>query len=123
VLGPSGTEIVTAPFAGTITNVLVHEGDTLGPGTTLAVVADLHALRVELTDVDEFAVTHIWPGQELQVTVDALDDAVVEGVVASVALLPQPAATTGNPAYPVSVGLNALPGDLRAGMSVRAVLP
>jgi multidrug efflux pump subunit AcrA (membrane-fusion protein) len=123
VLSPSSTEIVTAPLAGTVTNVLVHEGDTLAPGATLVVVADLEALQVELTDVDEFSVTHVQLGQPLQVTLDALDDAVVEGVVTSIALLPQPTTATGNAAYPVIVSLSGLPPELRAGMSVRATLP
>jgi multidrug efflux pump subunit AcrA (membrane-fusion protein) len=122
VLGPNGTELVTAPLDGTITNILVHEGDTVGPGSTLLVVADLNQLQVELTDIDEFLVNTIQVGQVLDVTIDALDDAHVEGLVSSVALLPQSTGSTGNAAYPVILSLSGLPPDVRAGMSVRTQL-
>lgn len=38
VVGASGTELVTAPFGGTVTSVLVHAGDTLVPGATIAIL-------------------------------------------------------------------------------------
>jgi multidrug resistance efflux pump len=89
VVGPSGTEIVTAPFRGSVTNVLVHAGDTLTPGATIAVVADMHALQVETSDVDEFLVSDVSVAQRVQVTVDALDKLALTGIVTNVALLPQ----------------------------------
>jgi multidrug resistance efflux pump len=81
VSSPSGTEVVTAPFSGWVTNVLVHTGDTLSPGTPIAIVADIHSLQVETSDVDEFLVSHVSVGQSVQVTVDALDNAAVGGTV------------------------------------------
>jgi multidrug resistance efflux pump len=94
VSGPSGVEIVTAPFSGSITNVLVHAGDTLVPGATIAVVANLRSLQVETSDVDEFLVSHVRVDQRVQVTVDALDNLALTGTVTNVALQPnrQPAA-------------------------------
>ena len=79
VIGPSGTEVVTAPFSGSVTNVLVHAGDTLMPGATIAVVANMHSLQVETSDVDEFLVGHVSVGQRVQVTVDALDNLALTG--------------------------------------------
>jgi len=122
VTGPSGTEIVTAPFSGSVTNVLVHAGDTLVPGETIAVVANMQALQVETSDVDEFLVGHVNVEQRVQVTVDALDNLPLTGIVTNVALLPQ-AATSGGQAYPVIVRLSGLPPNVRAGMSVRITLP
>jgi multidrug resistance efflux pump len=72
-----------------VTNVLVHAGDTLTPGATIAVVADMHALQVETSDVDEFLVSHVSVAQGVQVTVDALDNLALTGIVTNVALLPQ----------------------------------
>src|SRR5689334_15295931 len=89
VVGTSGTELVTAPFGGTVTNVLVHAGDTLVPGATIAVVADMHQLQVETTDVDEFLVSKVAVGQRVQLSVDALDNLAINGTVSNVALLPQ----------------------------------
>jgi multidrug resistance efflux pump len=122
VLGPTGTEIITAPFGGTITNVLVHAGDTLMPGATVAVVADLRTLQVETSDVDEFLINKIAPRQRVQIRVDALDNLALTGIVTSVALLPQISAA-GSAAYPVIIKLNDVPREIRAGMSVRVIVP
>jgi multidrug efflux pump subunit AcrA (membrane-fusion protein) len=118
VLGPSGTEIVTAPFDGNVTNVLVHAGDTLMPGAPIAVVADLHTLQVETSDVDEFLVSKVAVGQRVQVNVDALDNRALTGMVSNVALLPQ-TSVSGSPAYPVVISIGGLPQEVRPGMSVR----
>jgi multidrug resistance efflux pump len=123
LIGPSGTEIVTAPFGGSVTNILVHEGDTLAPAAPIAVVADLRSLQVETTDIDEFLIGHVSVGQQVQVSVDALDNVVLQGTVTSVALLPQPGALAGSQDYPVTIHLEDTPPEARAGMSVRVTLP
>lgn len=120
--GSNGVEIVTAPFAGAVTNVLVHEGDTVLPGAVLLVVADPHTLQVETSDVDEFLVSYVHVGQPLQVTVDTLDNLALQGVVKSVAGLPQPDANGGS-SYPVIIGLDSLPPRIVAGMSIRVTFP
>jgi len=122
VVSPSGTELVTAPFAGTVSNVLVHAGDTLVPGATIAVVADLHELQVETSDVDEFLVSKVSVGQRVQLNVDALDDLAITGTVTNVALLPQ-SGTSGTPDYPVIIQVGGFPPAVRAGMSVRVTIP
>ena len=122
VAGPASTEVVTAPFGGVVTNVLVHAGDTLMPGAPIAVVADLHLLQVETSDVDEFLVSRVAPGQQVQISVDALDNRTMSGTVTSVALLPQTGAS-GGPAYPVVISIGGLPPDVRPGMSVRVTFP
>jgi hypothetical protein len=104
-----------------VTNVLVHAGDTLTPAATIAVVADRHALQVETSDLDEFLVSHVSVAQR-QVTVDALDNLTLTGIVTNVALLPQVAAS-GSQAYPVIISLGGVPATVRAGMSVRITLP
>jgi hypothetical protein len=105
-----------------VTNVLVHAGDTLTPAATIAVVADRHALQVETSDLDEFLVSHVSVAQRVQVTVDALDNLTLTGIVTNVALLPQVAASDSQ-AYPVTISLGGVPATVRAGMSVRITLP
>jgi multidrug resistance efflux pump len=122
VQGPSGLELILAPFDGTVANVLVHAGDTLLPGATIAVVADLRVLQVETSDVDEFLVSKVSPGQSVKVSVDALDNLTLNGTVTNVALLPQ-TGTSGGPAYPVIISVRSLPSEVRAGMSVRVSFP
>jgi len=121
VAGPSGTEVVTAPFAGSVTNVLVHEGDTLLAGTVIAIVADTRSLQVETVDVDEYVISQLHVGLPVEVTVDALGDSTLVGTVSGVALLPEPAASGGQ-VYPVIINVPAMPADVRAGMSAHVVL-
>ena len=122
VSGSSGnTEIVTAPFAGTVTNVLVHGGDTLMPGATIAVVADLHLLQVETTDVDEFLVSNVAVGQRVQVSVDALDNLIADGCGDERGAAAADR-SNGNAAYPVIISIGGVPPEVRAGMSVRVTL-
>lgn len=119
----AGTEILSAPFEGTVTNVFVHVGDTVLPGTTVAVVADLRTLQVETTDVDQFLVAHVRPGDVVPVTVDAIENLTLRGTVRSVAGFPQADASTIGQTYPMVVDLGAPPRDVRAGMTVRITLP
>jgi biotin carboxyl carrier protein len=119
--GPAGTEVVTAPFSGSVTNLFAHVGDTLVPGAPIMIVANLRSLQVETADVDEFLVAHVTVGQRVQVTVDALDNATLTGTVTRVALLPE-AASTGGQAYPVIIDLGGVPPAVHAGMSVRVTL-
>ena len=119
VVGPSGTEVIVAPFSGSVTNIFVHQGDTLAPAATIAVVADMRSLHVETNDVDEFLITHVGVGQVVQVSFDALDNETMRGTVSSVAMLPEPTAGNSSTAYPVAISLERVPSDARAGMSVR----
>jgi multidrug efflux pump subunit AcrA (membrane-fusion protein) len=121
VIGPSGTEVVTAPFTGSVANVLVREGDTLLPGTVIAIVADTRSLQVETADVDEYVVNQVHVGSPVQMTVDALDNTRLNGTVSGVALLPQ-ISESGNRTYPVIISVGAMPPDVRAGMSVRILV-
>jgi multidrug resistance efflux pump len=122
LLGASGTEIVTAPYGGTVTNVLIHTGDTLVPGATIAIVADLHVLQVETNDVAEVLGGKPGVGQRVQISVDALDNVVLTGVVSNVARLPQ-TGSTGTAAYPVIISVGGFPPAVRPGMSVRITIP
>jgi hypothetical protein len=118
VNGPAGTEVLVAPWAGTVTGVLVTRGDTVAPAATLVTLADLSRLRVETTDVDEYLIARLRRGQPVAVRVDALDQRVLRGYVRSAALEPQPA-LSGGQHYPVVIDLAELPPDLRSGMTVR----
>jgi multidrug efflux pump subunit AcrA (membrane-fusion protein) len=118
VSGPNGTEVIVAPWAGTVTGVLVTRGDTVAPGATVATLADLSRLRVETTDVDEYLIAQVRQGQPVAVRVEALDQRVLQGYVRSAALVPRPA-PSGGQHYPVVIDLAELPPELRSGMTVR----
>jgi multidrug efflux pump subunit AcrA (membrane-fusion protein) len=118
VRGPAGIEVLAAPWAGTITSVPVQAGDTVLPGTVIATLADMSRLQIETTDVDEFLIPYISKGQPVTVTVDALDQRVLQGYVRTVALQQQ-ASPSGDLHYPVTIDLVRVPPDLRIGMMVR----
>jgi hypothetical protein len=121
VRGATGTEVLTAPFRGTITGVPVHVGDTVLPGAVVATVGDLTKLQVETTDVDEFLIARVRPGQRVSLFIDALDRQ-TPGVVRTVALEPV-TTTAGDEHYPVTIELLEPIENLRPGMTVRILFP
>jgi multidrug efflux pump subunit AcrA (membrane-fusion protein) len=118
IRGANGTDVLTAPWTGTITGIPVHVGDTVMAGFVVATIGDLSRLQVETTDVDEFVIAHVERGQTVQVTVDALDGRAFVGAVRTVALQ-QATNKDGDDHYPVVIDLDGAPATLRPGMSVR----
>jgi hypothetical protein len=118
VRGPADVEVLTAPFAGTVTGLLAHTGDTLVPGAGVVTIADLTRLQVETTDVDEFLIGHVRASQSVALQIEALDRREITGKVRTVALQPQTTAG-GDQQYPVTIDLGGAQPDLRPGMSVR----
>jgi biotin carboxyl carrier protein len=119
VRGPGGAiEVLTAPWAGTITAVPANLGDTVTPGATLVSIGDLSRLQIETTDVDEFLIGKLSRGQPARVTIDALDGRELSGVIRSITLQPQPTGD-GDEHYPIVVDLSGPTDDLRVGMTVR----
>jgi multidrug efflux pump subunit AcrA (membrane-fusion protein) len=118
VRGAASTEVLTAPWAGVVTSLPAHYGDTVLPGTTVATIGDLSRLRVETTDVDEFLIAHIRRGQRVRLTVDALDDQPLHGYVYTVALQHE-TTPLGDEHYPVVIELVETLATLRPGMTVR----
>jgi putative ABC transport system ATP-binding protein len=119
IIGPDGsTELLVAPWRGTITDIPVHVGDTVAVGAMVASVADLSRLQVETTDVDEFIVGRVKPGNAVQVTIDALGQLQLRGLVRSVSLEPRKN-DDGDDHYPTIVDLELPPLELRIGMTVR----
>jgi putative ABC transport system ATP-binding protein len=123
VRAPDGlVSVLTAPWSGTITNLPVHNGDSVTAGAIVAAVGDVSRLRVETDDVDEFMVATIHPGQAVTVTVDAIEGRELRGRVRTVALRSQET-EDGDDHYPVVVDLDWSPPELRPGMTVRVHFP
>ena len=118
VRGPAGVEVLTAPWAGTITSVPVQAGDSVAPGAAVATIGDLARLLVKTRDVDEFLIKDVAPGQPVALTVDALEGQVLRGVVRAAALQPE-AGAGGDSHYPVLVDLVDWTPQMRLGMTVR----
>ena len=80
---------IRAPLAGVITQMNVEVGERAVPGTlnnpsaTLMVIADLSVIEAEV-EVDETDIVDLMLGQRATVTVDALPDAPLEGIVTEI---------------------------------------
>ncbi|HZT05896.1 MAG TPA: efflux RND transporter periplasmic adaptor subunit [Chloroflexota bacterium] len=110
-------ELLSAPWHGVVTGVNVRLGDTVAPGASILTIADLSRYQVETTDVDEYLIGHIYPGQTVTMSVEALDQAQIDGVVKTVSLQQQQSASGAN--YPIVIDLGHQRPDLRPGMTVR----
>jgi HlyD family secretion protein len=78
-----------APFDGVITNVPVHEGETVVPGiqntlgSTLMTVADMSVITAEVK-VDETDIVNVKVGQPAEVTIDAIPKQKFKGTVTEI---------------------------------------
>src|ERR1051326_8028412 len=79
----------SAPFNGTVTNLPVHEGETVvmgiqnAPGSTLMTVADMSVITAEV-QVDETDIVNVTLGQPAEVTIDALPNQTFKGTVTEI---------------------------------------
>ncbi|HZD92707.1 MAG TPA: efflux RND transporter periplasmic adaptor subunit [Candidatus Sulfotelmatobacter sp.] len=79
----------SAPFNGTVTNLPVHEGETVvmgiqnSPGSTLMTVADMSVITAEV-QVDETDIVNVKLDQPAEVTIDALPNQTFKGKVSEI---------------------------------------
>ncbi len=106
-----------APFAGTVADVELEIGETVGPGAPVIIVADFSSWRIEMDDLSELSVVYVQIGQEAEVRVDALPDQVFYGRVTEIPLISE--LKQGDVTYTVVIELDDV-GDapLRWGMKV-----
>jgi HlyD family secretion protein len=74
-----------APFAGTVVQIPVKEGQTVVAGLPALVLADFSAWRVETSDLTELDVVKIAEGQSVQIGVDAFPDQTFSGEILQIA--------------------------------------
>ncbi len=78
-----------APFDGVVTNLPVHEGETVvvgiqnSPGSTLMTVADMSVITAEVK-VDETDIVNVKIGQLADVTIDAFPKTIFKGHVTEI---------------------------------------
>jgi HlyD family secretion protein len=111
---------VRAPFAGTVIDVAVREGELVGVYAQLVRLADLKQLYVQ-AHVDEIDVGQIAPGQRVTVTLDAFPGRPLPGVVEEIA----PAVTLdrGSATYLTRIRVDPPPDlPLRLGMAASVTI-
>ena len=126
--------VIRAPFDGVVGNRAIQVGGYVQPGTRLISLVPLDGVYID-ANFKETQLSHIGLGAHVSITIDALPDVVIEGIVESIApasgavfsLLP-PDNATGNftkivQRLPVRIRVTpevARQGALRPGMSVAA---
>lgn len=108
---------LTAPFAGTVVELLPAVGELVGVGQPLAQLADLTAWQVETEDLTEFGVVRIPDGAAATVQIDALPDLSLPGHVASIQAIGK--TRQGDVVYKVVVVPDQIDPRLRWGMSAQ----
>ena len=80
---------LVAPFAGTVLEIAVREGENVGPGQFLILLADLSTLEI-VAEIDEIDIGEVQPGQAVKIRLDAFPGEELSGTLVHVA----PAAST-----------------------------
>ncbi len=101
-----------SPIDGTAMAITHRPGDSIVPGEVEIVIAGLSTLHVD-TMVDELDIATLELGQEVEITLDALPDLILDGQVAGIDLVP----AAGTAQYPVRVELDGSESGVRVGMT------
>lgn len=120
-------QLLTAPVGGTVMNLSLVEGSTVGNGstseetgssaTTLFSIVDLTSLRAEVA-INEVDIASVKIGQPATLTFDALPDKTLTGSIVSIDRLGT--TTQGVTTYTVEISFDTTDDSIRPGMSVNA---
>lgn len=110
--------MIMAPIDGTIANVVINAGEQASPGAPAMTLVNEAAFHINV-NVDEIDIDQISVGQDVEVTLDALQDTVLTGTIAEIS--PTSASAGGVVTYLVTINIVAGEGvTLRPGMSANA---
>jgi HlyD family secretion protein len=106
---------IKAPFSGTILAVNVVQGDMVGSGTLVVVIADLSELHVDVP-VAEVDYNRLAAGQSAQLVLDAIPDTTYHGKVTQIGL--NASTSGGSVSYPIRVVVSDADKNMLPGMTV-----
>jgi multidrug resistance efflux pump len=106
---------LTAPFDGTVAGLNVKSGETVSPGQLAVSVADFSGWIVKTTDLTELDVVEITEGQAVSITLDAIPDETLAGVVQTIGQ--NYSEKQGDVVYEVTVELTQTLPNMRWGMT------
>ncbi|MEZ4658801.1 MAG: biotin/lipoyl-binding protein [Caldilineaceae bacterium] len=109
---------LVAPFAGVVAAVNVEVGEQVATGTVVVQVADTSAWRIETEDLTELDVVNVARGDAAEIRFDAIDDAILSGVVKNIKPLGEN--NQGDITYTVLIELHEQDARLRWNMSAEA---
>jgi len=114
--------VLTAPYDGTVMDIASLEvGETVNPGQVVATFANIEPWYVETRDLTELDVVRVEVGQEVAVTLDALPDVSLRGVVESISRVS--AERSNDVLYTVRIRLEDTDPRVRWGMTVTVEFP
>ena len=108
---------LTAPFDGTVIWIGPHVGETVGPTTPIAMLADLTHLQLQGT-MDQIFLGQIQVGQVVTIVPDAFKEKIVTGKVSRIGWLAT--STAGVTNVPVTIDVDPSDVPLRPGLSATA---
>lgn len=106
--------VLTAPFDGTVGDVLISAGEWVSLGAPVVLIADLGHLVIETTDLNEIDVAQLQVGDLASVSFDAQPDGLVEATIVRIAPKSEEGAGVN---YTVTLEPDELPANLRWGMT------
>ena len=96
--------------------------DVARPGAPAVTLVDLSTLRVETTDLDEWAAAQVSEGGEATIVFTAFDDKTLNGTITGMALRGEKL-PAGDVVYRVIIELDEPDPELQWGMTVRITIP
>jgi multidrug resistance efflux pump len=111
-----------APVDGVVATVNAREGELAATGVPAVIIASVHDLQFETKDLDEINAASVQPGQEVAVTIAALEKRTFKGTVVSLAQQPS-ASATGDVNYGAVISLAEPVPGLRWGMTAKVEFP
>ena len=103
-----------APLDGSIVEVYVRPNEWVMPGQRIMLIADLNALQIETTDLNEIDAAQIAVGDPVKVTFDAFPGLETQGKVFKIA---SKASEGTGVNYKVIIKMDEIPPQLRWGMT------
>lgn len=111
---------IIAPIDGTVAGVLIREGEQATPGSPAITILNEEAFHIPV-NVDEIDIDRVEVGQPVGITLDALPELPVQGVVSEIA--PTSTSTSGVVTYLVTINIDEEgEATLRPGMSASAAI-
>jgi HlyD family secretion protein len=112
--------MIVAPMGGRVASLQIRAGEQATPGAPAITLIDEGAYHIEVS-VDEIDIDQIEEGQPVEITLDALPDTVLDGVIAEIA----PTAVTsgvGVVTYLVTINIDDQGVELKPGMTANATV-
>ncbi len=112
---------LVAPFAGTIAELTVNAGETVGPGARVVSLADLNQWQIETDDLNEADMVNVQLNVPATITVDALPGVSLAGQVKSIA--PHSTVKRGDVTYTADIIIADPDPRLKWGMTAAVEIP